>query len=274
MTIEGTSAQVSAPPAWLKRSSDVRFLGLSEGIESSTILHVEAPALGEAAEEVYAQGALWDTRPAPEDTAVNILARITREVRHGNPDSALYDRHLLKQFSHSRRLFQRRLAWIDVPEKTESTRLDREVATKATELTDRTPSPRQVRVVGHLDMIRHSTHSFEMLLREGAPVRGILESGEHMNVLKGLLGKTILVVGKAVYRPSGSLLRVDAQAIAEAGDEATVFEKVPTSFRHRQPATRLRVSEQSRRGVPGFFGKWPGEESDEELLAMLREVRG
>lgn len=274
MTIEGTSAHVGAPPGWLRRASDVRFLGLSEGIESSTILHLQAPILGEAAKEVYAQGTLWDTRPAPEETAVNILGHITREVRLGNPDSTFFDRHLLKQFSHSTRLFQRRLTWIDVPERGELIRLDREVAAKATELTDRTPLPRQVRVVGHLDMIRHSTRSFEMLLQGGAAVRGVLENGEHMDVLKSLLGKTVLVVGKAVYRPSGSLLRIDAQAVATGAGESAVFEKVPFPIRHRPPATRLRVSEHSKRGVPGFFGKWPGEETDEELLDMLREVRG
>jgi hypothetical protein len=217
---------------------------------------------------------LWETKPSPDETAVNVLSRVTREVRQGNPDSTLYDRHLLKQFSHSTRLFKRRLVSMDLPDRQNVAQLDREVAAKATELTDQTPSPRQVRVVGHLDMIRHSTRSFEMLLQEGNAVRGVLENGEQMDALKSLLGKTVLVVGKAVYRPSGSLLRVDAQAIADGARESNMFSKVPAPIQHRQPITRLRISEQAKRGVPGFFGKWPGDETDEELLAMLREVRG
>lgn len=274
MAIEGTSVHVGAPPGWLRRASDVRFVGISEGNQSSTVLHLEAPTLGEAAEEVYAQGALWETRPSPEATAVDVLSRVTREVRQGNPDSTLYDRYLLKQFSHSTRLFRRRVVSVDLPDERALSRLDREVAAKATQLTDQTPTPRQVRVIGHLDMIRHSTRSFEMLLQEGNPVRGVLENGEQMDALKGLLGKTVIVVGKAVYRPSGSLLRVDAQTIADGAMEPKIFSKVPPPIQHRQPLTRLRISEQAKRGVPGFFGKWPGDETDEELLAMLREVRG
>ncbi len=274
MAIEGTSTHVGAPPMWLRRASDVRFVGLSEGKNCATVLHLEAPSLGEAAEEIYEQGTLWDTKPAADDTAVNVFARVTSEVRRGNPDSALYDRHLLKHFSHSTRLFQHKLVSMDVPDRSATAQLDREVAIRATELTDRTPSPRQVRVVGNLDMIRHSTRSFEMLLDEGRIIRGVLEDGGHMETLKALLGKTVLVVGRAIYRPSGALLRVDAQAVGEGAGEPKLFGKVPPPIEHRQPTARLRISEQTKRGVPGFFGKWPGDETDEELLAMLRDVRG
>jgi hypothetical protein len=274
MAIEGSSAHVGAPPMWLRRASDVRFLGLSEGDESATILHLEAPTLGEAAEEIYAQGTLWETKPARDDTAVNVLARVTTEVSRGNPDSTFYDRNLLKQFSHSTRLFQRKLVSLDVPDTTAVAKLDRQVALRATELTDRTPSPRQVRVIGHLDMIRHSTRSFEMLLEEGKTVRGVLENGEQIDALKAFLGQTVLVVGKAVYRPSGSLLRVDAQAIGEGTGQPKIFAKIPAPLDHTQPTVRLRISEQAKNGVAGFFGQWPGNETDEELLAMLRDVRG
>jgi hypothetical protein len=195
-------------------------------------------------------------------------------VRLGNADSTLYDRQLLQRFSHSTRLFQHKLVSMEVPERDGTALLDREVAIRAAELSQKTPTPRQVRVVGHLDMVRHSTRSFEMLLEEGKTVRGVLENADHMDTLKSLLGSTLLVVGKAIYRPSGSLLRIDAQAIGQGTGEPKLFGKVPPPIEHRQPTVRLRVSEQAKRGVPGFFGKWPGDETDEELLAMLREVRG
>jgi hypothetical protein len=258
----------------LRRSADVRFVGISEGRNSDTVLHLEAPVLGEAAEEVYRQGTLWETRPAPDDTAVNVFARVTREVRQGNPDSTFYDLYLLRHLSHSSRLFQRQLVSMDVPEKAGFARLDREVAIRAAELTQRTPSPRQVRVIGHLDMIRHSTRSFEMLLEEGKAVRGVLENADYIDTLRDLLGQTVLVIGKAVYRPSGSLLRIDAQAVAGGTGEPKLFARVPPPIEHRQTTVRFRVGEQAKRGVPGFFGKWPGDETDEELLAMLKDMRG
>ena len=43
----------------------------------------------------------------------------------------------------------------------------------------------------------------------------VLENADEIDRLKSLLGKSVTVVGRAVYRPSGSLLRVDAQGVEE-----------------------------------------------------------
>jgi hypothetical protein len=278
MAIEGSSAHVGAPPAWLRRAADVRVTGWTEGDGCSTLLHVEAPQLGDAAEELYEQQTLWETRPAPEDTAVNVFARAAREVRSENMESSLYDLGLLRRFSNSHRLFERKLVSMEIPDSSHRgsamTMLDRDLSSRARDLTQQTPSPRQVRVVGHLDMIRHSTRTFEVLLEEGKPVRGVLEDSAQMDKLRSLLGQKILIAGKAVYRASGSLLRIDAQAVEEAGSASKLFARVPAAMEHRTSPVRFRPGENVRRGVSGFFGKWPGEESDEELHAMLREMRG
>jgi hypothetical protein len=278
MAIEGTSSHVGAPPLWLRQASDVRLVGISERGQGDTTLHLEAPPLGEAAEELYKQQTLWETKPAPQDTAVNVLARVMRDVRTGDPESPLYDLHLLKHLSHSQRLFRHSLVAMDMPQNSEPahgfTRVDEQVALKAAELSERTPAPRPVRVSGHLDMIRHSTRSFELLLEERKPVRGVLEDPAAMGALKSLLGCTVVVVGKAVYRPSGSLLRIDAQGVASGQGESKLFEKVPSPVEKRLAPVRYKPGEQVRRGVPGFFGRWPGEETDEQLLAILKELRG
>jgi hypothetical protein len=278
MAIEGSSAHVGAPPAWLKRAGDVRITGWSEGDGASTILHVEAPSLGDAAEELYKQTTFWETKPAPEDTAVNVFARAAREVRSGNTESSLYDLSLLKRFSRARHLFERKLVSMDVPEANQKNpvmaQLDRDLVVKSHDLSQQTPAARQVRVVGHLDMIRHSTRTFELLLEEGKAVRGVLEDAEQLDKLRSLLGRQILVAGKAVYRASGTLLRIDAEAVDEGHAVSKLFAKVPAPIERRPSVIRFRPGEQVKRGVTGFFGKWPGEESDEELLAMLRELRG
>ena len=278
MAIEGSSSPVGAPPIWLRRAADVRVLGWEENQTGGTILHVEAPPLGEAAEEIYRQPALWDTKPAPYDTALNVFARAAREVRIGNADSSLYDLGLLRRFRYTDQLFGREVEFIEVPEARVPdpplARLDRESAVRAHQLTDQTPASRQVRVSGRLDMIRHSTRSFEMLLNDGKPVRGVLENADEIEELKSLLGKTITVVGKAIYRPSGSVLRIDAQGVQEGSPASKLFTQIPPPLSHRVPIARMRLSEQRGNWMDAFFGSWPGEESDEELLAMLREVRG
>src|SRR5690349_5518408 len=113
MAIEGSSSPVGAPPNWLRRAADVRVLGWDESNSGGTIVHVEAPPLGEAAEDVYRQAALWDTKPAPEDTALNVFARAAKEVRTGNPESSLYDLALLRRFRYTDQLFGREVEYMD-----------------------------------------------------------------------------------------------------------------------------------------------------------------
>ena len=278
MAIEGSSSPVGAPPSWLRRASDVRVLGWDETDAGATILHVEAPPLGEAAEEIYRQQTLWDTKPAPEDTALNVFARAAKEVRTGNPDSSLYDLGLLKRFGHADRLFGQQVEFVEVPESRGAnsalTRLDREIALRAHQLTEQTPASRQVRVSGRLDMIRHSTRSFEMLLEDSKVVRGVLDNADEIDRLKSLLGKSVTVVGRAVYRPSGRVLRVDARGVDEGASESRLFTRIPPPMSRHVPSTRIRPGDQHRGWLDSFFGSWPGDETDEQLLAMLREVRG
>ncbi|HEX4037847.1 MAG TPA: hypothetical protein VHX37_07295 [Acidobacteriaceae bacterium] len=278
MAIEGSSASSGAPPGWLRRAADLRVLGWSEIGQGDTVLHIEAPPLGEAAEEIFRQTALWDTKPAPEETALNVFARAAREVRSGNTDSSLYDLPMLRRFGYSERLFTHGLRSIDVPAGRAAdsavSHLDREVAVHALQLTAQTPASRQVRVSGRLDMIRHSTRSFEMLLRDGKPLRGVLGGADEIESLKSLLGKAVTVVGKAVYRPSGTVLRIDAQAVEEGAAASRLFGKVPPPLVRHVPNPRLRTADQQGGWLDSFFGTWPGDETDQELLEMLREVRG
>jgi len=278
MAIEGSSAPAGAPPGWLRHAADVRVLGWAENEAGGTILHVEAPPLGEAAEEIYKQPSFWDTKPAPEETALNVLARVAKEVRNSNPESSLYDLGLLKRLGHASRLFDREVEFLELPEscKPDSVlaRLDREIAVHARQLTEQTPASRQVRVSGRLDMIRHSTRSFEIFLDDGKAVRGVLENVGELDRLTSLLGKPLTIVGKAVYRPSGTVLRIDAQGVEEGATASKLFTRIPPPLARHVPTTRIRPADLHKNWMDSFFGSWPGEETDEELLTMLREVRG
>ena len=277
MAIEGASVSVGAPPAWLRRAADVRVTGLSER-DAATIFHVEAPPLGEAAKEVYRQDSLWETRPPESDTAINVLARVLDDVTRADAESSRYDRQLLNRIIRMRRLFDDRVVCIRFPSVTTdgtlSTPVTPQVVDSATRLADRTPPPRQIRLTGILDMIRHSTRSFGLKLDDGAEVRGVLETHEQTEELKQFLGKKLLVLGRAVYRPSGKLLRVDAEGFETGEGQPLLFTKVPPPRETRPAISRTRPSVYQRQGVPAFFGTWPGDETDEEFERMLQELRG
>ena len=63
MAMEGSSVAQGRPPGWVQRAADIRFTGYTHQGDD-TLIGVEIPSLGEAAEELYRQRELWDTRPA------------------------------------------------------------------------------------------------------------------------------------------------------------------------------------------------------------------
>jgi hypothetical protein len=273
MALEGTSASAGAPPTWLERASDIRTLGFS-GRGEDTILHLKAPKLGDAAPKLFEQPSLWPSGTSPDDTAVQVMGKIAAAVRRQESGSDLYDGALLKRFGNWSALFKHHLNSVNLRTGFDSdapfSPLDGQVVASARLLSDQTPSPRQVRLVGNLDMIRHSTRSFGLLLADGAEVRGVLVD-RSLGLLQDYLGKDITVLGKAIYRPSGTLLRVDASEIAPGSEGRQAFSKVPSSLQQaRRTERRLQTS---RSGVVSFFGSWPGEETDGDLLRALEEVR-
>jgi hypothetical protein len=95
-----------------------------------------------------------------------------------------------------------------------------------------------------------------------------------LSILRDYFGKPVLVLGRAVYRPSGRLLRIDAVALEDGAGAPALFSKVPPAQTARPPSPgRLKLSETGRRGVAAFFGTWPGDETDAEFEALVRDVR-
>ena len=273
MATDGASAIQGRPPAWFSRAADIRLVGYDQQ-GADTLLALELPKLGEAAEELYKQREFWDTRPDPELTAFDVLRRVVDEVAIENGESAWFDPQLLKRFTQLRRVFGTKIESIRVDDSEKSTALNVHVLDIAARLSANTPPSRQVRILGKLDMIRHSTRSFSVRLENGDEAHGVMASMDAVDQLAGFFGKSILVLGRAVYRPSGALLRIDAAAIEDGSGASPMFSKLPPPQALRRTYhSRMKLAEVGKSGVPAFFGTWPGDESDADLDAMLRDLR-
>jgi len=274
MAFRGRSRANGRAPAWLEAATDVRFVGL-EGAEA-TILHFEAPLFGEAAAELYGQQEFWPSRPDPGWTGFEVLAAVLEDLTSGNEDSDRYDRSLLRSF----RGFERVLNGVFHEARVEEKRrpdggyasVNRLALDTARRLGAQVPPRRAARVVGKLDMIRSSTQTFALRLDSGDEVRGVLLRGD-IGSLTALFGRRVAVLGQAVYRPSGRLLRLDAETMLAGDDEPALWSKVPPPLRRSLPTPELRRPQTATSGVNTFFGRWPGDETDEELLEALEALR-
>jgi hypothetical protein len=82
----------------------------------------------------------------------------------------------------------------------------------------------------------------------------------------------VLVLGKPVFRASIRLLRVDADGSRPATEAGQGCAQPPQRFGlGRSKYTPCDV-ERMAEGLRAVFGKWPGDETDEEIQAALEEL--
>lgn len=136
------------------------------------------------------------------------------------------------------------------------------------------PSTRQVRVLGILDGVCAGSASFRLRLESGEEVCGVANSPELLQRMSESLGKLVLVHGKAIYSPTGRLLRLDAAALEDGAGQPSVWSTIPAPLNRKPKLIRENSADVGKRGVAAFFGSWPGDETAQELEDMIRELRG
>lgn len=269
LRLEGRSIAKGPVPAWLREVSDFDLVSVAHDEPG---IRLAAPTLRDALPERFRQTELFAPID-PEKSALAFLSDSLHDAFDGQRESDGYDDALLKVFHRAFREVLRqgierielRNGRSDAPAVVVTERALQTV--KA--LHHSTPAPRPVRLAGWLDAIRYSDRAFTLRAESGLTVRGVLVEGPP-EMLSGHFGRLALVSGIAHYRPSGSLLRIDAERIV-AGTErdAAVWGAVPTALDARVERHQLRQPQGPRSGLAALIGTWPGEESDEEIFEAL-----
>ncbi len=129
----------------------------------------------------------------------------------------------------------------------------------------------RIRLAGQLDTIRHSDRMFTLILDDGQSIRGLAESVDPAQ-LAALFGQRAVVSGKAVFRPSGSVLRVEIDLLEPAGADSAIWSQMPRPALGRLEPRPRPASQGPRSGVNKIFGRWPGDESEEEVARALEAL--
>jgi hypothetical protein len=129
------------------------------------------------------------------------------------------------------------------------------------------PREQRVRVAGRLDTIRCSDRLFTLKLESGVTLRGIAE-GVPPETLAGLFGKRVTVSAMATFRPSGRVLKLQADRIEPGGDDFSLWSVEPRPlWGAAEPSVRQPQGPHS--GINAIIGRWPGNESEAEISAAL-----
>lgn len=266
LCVDGRSSAPGVVPGWLEAAAAFSVTAL----EPRSIALI-APPLADMGGEGAPRGEMLAAIP-PGKTSLDLLEDSLEDALEGRADSDRYDPPLMATLEGFGRLARYGVEEIKVVNG-RTLRIDRRGIEAIRSLRSRTPQDRRVLVAGKLETIRHSDRAFTLVLPSGEVLRGVAIEPIDPSELASLFGQSTLVSGYAKFRPSGSLLRIEAERLEPASEnDVAVFAAPPAPLFQALEPRDLRRSQDSRSGVAAIFGKWPGDETDEQVEAALAEL--
>lgn len=266
LNVEGRSTAKGKPPAWLERAATFEVVALHEG---STVLVVEAPSLAEAAPEHFGQSDLFRTVD-PARSCLDLLEESVHDAIAGQVDSDAYDDELVRTFEEFSRVLRHGVEAVELGGRI-PVRIDAGSVEALRRLRRAIPPDQHVRLAGKLDVLRHHDRMFTVILESGLNVRGVVNGDTvDLSALGGLWGQEAVVIGVAKFRPSGSVLRIEAERIDRAyGQDLSLWNAEPRPVFGVLDERALRQPQGPRSGVSAIFGQLPDIEGDDDIIEAL-----
>jgi hypothetical protein len=264
--LEGRSKAKGISPSWLKPAAEFRFVQTAE----SGVLRLEADPLEQALPDRFRQRELFEVVD-PHQSALDLFEDGLEDALGGKLDSERFDEGLVQTFARLRPLFGQGLDTLAVVNG-RTVPVAADGLARIEEMHRRTPKPHQAKVAGELDAIRYSDKMFTLVLPGGERIRGVAE-GIDARDLSAFWGKRVVASGLAVFRPSGALARVDADRIETATErDLALWASAPEPLGAPLDSRSLSRPQGPRSGLNAIIGKWPGDETDQEIAAALESM--
>lgn len=265
LVAEGRSVARGLAPAWVTAAADVRISKFASG---SLDLGLRAPRLIDVAPDIFAQQQLFPQGTSSDATALDLFLDAADDACSGRKDSERLDAGVLDVLARAGSLFSKGATRLELarPDRPNVV-LDATAAVLIRTLADQTPPAQVSRVRGVLDALTVSTRALTLRLDEGRVLRGFAGTVP-LDQLKSLLGTQVILEGSVTFRPSGEALRIEVDSASPATPGDVIWARLP---RMEPLAPKPRPSA-STTGLDAFFGSWPGDETDEELAAALKDA--
>jgi hypothetical protein len=265
LVAEGRSVARGKVSTWAVSAADLRVSRYAPG---SLDLGLQAPRLADVAPEIFAQEPLFPAGTKADATAFDLFLDAADDAAHGRRDSERLDAGVLEVLARASSLFSRGRTRLTVTREGRAPSiLDASSAQIIRTLADETPASRVARVRGVLDTLTVSTRTLALRLADGRVLRGFAASAV-FDTLKPFLGGDVVVEGPVVFRPSGEALRIEVESAARASEADVIWAQLPIV----EPTVSRPRPSVSPAGLDAFFGRWPGDETSEELAKAMKDL--
>lgn len=262
---EGRSRAPGTIPTWLAKAAafDVEFR------KGSTQLVLLARPLGDLVPERFSQVDMFEP-VSPASTCIDVFVEALDDALDNRTDSDRFDDGLIDTFASLGKVLDHQVKTFEL-RNGHTRHIERAQVESLRQLRRSIPSDQRVKVAGTLDLLKHSGRIFTVELPDGT-VRGVISGDTEVAQLGQLLGQQVMISGVAKFRPSGRVLRVDADSILAATGNTSLWQRIPRPLLAELDVRALREPQGPRSGVSAIFGQWPGEESDDEIDDALRSL--
>lgn len=262
---EGRSRAPGALPAWLAKAAafDVELR------EGSTQLALTAAPLGDLVPEKLAQLDMFDPI-SPAATCLDMFVEALDDALASKADSDRYDDGLIETMTGFGKVLDHEIHSFEL-RSGRTRKIERATVESLRQLRRSIPADQRVRLAGKLDLLKHSSQHFSLELASGV-VRGVVTGEADFSQLGQLLGQQVVVSGLAKFRPSGRVLRVEADQIVPAVGDTSLWEGMPRPLLPDLDVRALRVPQGPKSGIAAIFGRLPADESDEDFDAAVRAL--
>ena len=252
-------------PPWVERAAAYE---LALPADAPTGLRLRAPALADVLPPVVAGAA-----PRRADTALAFLGRALSGALRPDDDGDAFDEELLERFMGFGRLFGQGVESLELREsRTDGAvlHLTQRGLQGVERLRARIPGPRRVRLAGRPAAHGHGLPTFALRLGTGESLPCVPVSPVAPEVFAAPVA---VVSGLARFRPSGRVLRVDAERVVAGSErDAQLWQTVPRPMNGVMMVRETRRTQWPGTGLNAAFGSWTDDLDDDEVLRMLEEL--
>lgn len=267
--IEGNSKiKRGKTPDWLAKSIDFNLTGIREG---STILDIEAPFLSESIGNhqipIFQD---FEVEKLKEVSALDLSFFVYQQALGNHEESNLIDKNLLKEIIRLNKILDTDKAEIIFTSSREKFEITKGTLSEIKILEEKTPPSIKAKITGKLDVLQHSKSQLE-ILTDGKKIRAKLSEKVRFDDVFQLFGENVSVSGIANFNPVGKIISFEITAIKKAESEDEYFKSIPQPIFEEFDLKRIAVENDYKGSdIESLIGKWPGNETTDELLEMLK----
>jgi len=130
----------------------------------------------------------------------------------------------------------------------------------------------QVRVSGRIRLADETGAGFSLDLDDGYTITGTW-AGEGPSPAAGMAGQRGVSNGAASFDDDGAVTRFEVSYLGPASPGDEFFSRRPRPWGQPLDRAALNVPQTPTTGLNAVWGKWPGDETEEEILAALEKGR-